>query len=202
MRKYESPVRREQAEQTRARIAEAARKLFLANGWAGTRVRDVAREAGLAEPTVFGAYGSKVGLALALVDAADSSADVPRVMAELQAAAGDPARQLAVLVAFDRRLFERSGDVIGLLHDGGRSEPALRAADEDGRRRGDDARRRVFSSWPPATWRDGVDQDAAVATFGALCNIDVYRLLAAERGWSPDEIERWWRESLVRLLLR
>ncbi|MGH3447858.1 MAG: TetR family transcriptional regulator, partial [Nocardioidaceae bacterium] len=46
-RPYASPRRREQAQITRADIAAAARRLFMARGWAGTRVRDVAAEAGV-----------------------------------------------------------------------------------------------------------------------------------------------------------
>ena len=201
-RVYDSPRRREQARETRTRIADSARDLFLAHGWAGTRVRDVAREAGVAEPTVYATYGSKAGLALALVDAVDMSADATRLRAEMEAGGGDPERELAALVAFERRLFERGGDVIALLSDGGRSEPELRAAYEEGRARGDRVRRRVFNSWPDEAYREGMDAQVAADTFAALCNVDVFLLLRDERGWSADRIELWWHDSLVRLLLR
>ena len=144
-RTYDSPRRREQARETRERIAAAARELFLENGWAATRMRDVAERAGVAEPTVYASYGSKAGLALALVDSMDMSADVHQAAAELKNAEGDASAQLAALVSFDRRLFERSGDVIGLIADARRSDPDLRAAYEEGRERGDRIRRRVFS---------------------------------------------------------
>ena len=52
------------------------------------------------------------------------SADVARRTAELEAAGDDPVRRLAAMVAFDRRLFERWGDVIALLRDAGGSEPS------------------------------------------------------------------------------
>jgi hypothetical protein len=152
---------------------------------------------------VYAAYSSKAGLAMALVDAVDMSADVPRLFAELEAAGDDdPVRQLAAMVGFDRRLFERGGDVIALLRDAGGSEPKLRAAYQEGRGRGDGLRQRVFSAWSSATFREGVTAQSAADAFAALCNVDVYRVLSEERGWSPDEIESWWHESLVRLLLR
>jgi hypothetical protein len=47
-----------------------------------------------------------------------------------------------------------------------------------------------------------MDARLAADTYAALCNINVYRILAEERGWSPGQIERWWRDSLVRLILR
>ena len=73
-RRYYSPRRRAQADATRAAIAAAAWRLFTERGWAGTTVRDVARAAEVAEPTVYAAYGSKAGLAHALVDAVEFAA--------------------------------------------------------------------------------------------------------------------------------
>jgi TetR/AcrR family transcriptional regulator, regulator of cefoperazone and chloramphenicol sensitivity len=201
-RRYNSPRRREQAEATRAQIAAAARRLFAARGWAGTTVRDVAREAGVAEPTVYATYGSKAGLARALIEAVESQAEFSRSMAEVRAAQGDPAKQLAVLVHFDRRLFERGADVIGLMRDADRAEPELHAAYQDGRNHADQLRRAIFGAWPAAVLRDGVDAGLAADYFAALCNIDVYRVLTQERGWSVDQVERWWRASLTLLLLR
>jgi AcrR family transcriptional regulator len=201
-RAYDSPRRREQAQATRAAIAVAARRLFLARGWAGTRVRDVAREAGVAEPTVYAVYGSKAGLAHALVDAVDLAAGVARSEHGILAAGEDPAAQLAAMVAADRRLFERGGDVIALLRDAGRSEPALQAAYAGGRDRADQIRRAVFATWPARWFRPGADAGLAADTFAALCNIGVYQILTDERGWAPSRIEKWWRDSLQRLLLR
>ncbi len=89
---------------------------------------------------MYAVYGSKARLALALIDAGEADADPARTSADLDAASGDPAGQLAAMVASDRRLFERAGDV--------------------------------------------------------------YRVLTEERGWTPEQVERWWDESLARLLLR
>lgn len=201
-RRYDSPRRRDQAEATRADIAAAARRLFMERGWAGTRVRDVAVAAGVAEPTVYAVYGSKAGLALALIDSVAEIADPGAQDAGLAAAAGDPAGQLAAMAGFDRRLFERGGDVLGLLRDAGRSEPDLAAAYREGRAQADRVRRRILGSWPRHAFREGMNSQLAADTYAALCNIDVYRVLAEERGWSAEQIERWWLDSLVRLILR
>ncbi len=187
-----------QAQETRADIAHAARRLFLAKGWAATTVRDVAAEAGVSVPTVYATYGGKAGLAQALVDAAALTADRSRQLAELESAA-TPADQLAAMVAFDRRLFERAGDVITLVREAGRTEPDLARLYEDGRRAADDVRRQVFGSWPPGTLR--TDEPTAVDVYAAVCTIDVFTTLTGERGWSPDRVERWWRAVLTRELL-
>ncbi|MEV0702566.1 helix-turn-helix domain-containing protein [Saccharopolyspora sp. NPDC050389] len=200
-RRYDSLRRAAQAHETRAEIARAARRLFVARGWAATTVRDVAREAGVSAPTVYSAYGNKAGLTRALADAADMSADVGQMLAELEAAGSDPARQLAAMAAYDRRLFERAGDVIALLREAGRTEPELAVAYGEGRRRGDETRIQTFSAWPAGTLRRDLDVQSAVDIYGALCNIDVYVTLTAERGWSPDQVERWWGGALARELL-
>ena len=83
-RRYESIRRTAQAQQTRAEIARAARTCFVAQGWSGTTVRDVAREAGVSVPTVYAAYGNKTGLVRAVADAADLSADTSRMLTELE----------------------------------------------------------------------------------------------------------------------
>lgn len=200
-RRYDSLRRTLQAQQTRAEIARAARHLFLAHGWAATTVREVAREAGVSVPTVYAAYGNKTGLTRALADAADLAADAPAMLAELESAAADPAGQLAAMAAYDRRLFERAGDVITLVREAGRTEPELATLYCEGRRRADQTRLQVFASWPAGVLRPGLDVPTAVDIYAALCNIDVYATLTTERGWSPDRIQRWWSEALVRELL-
>ena len=200
-RRYNSPRRRDAASATRAAIAEAARRRFLAHGWAGTRVRDVARDAGVAEPTVYAVYGSKAGLARALVDAVDIAANVPSCEDDILAVGSNPAAHLTAMVSSDSRLFARGGDIIALLHDAGRSEPDLRGAYEDGRARADRIRRGVFEAWPQRSFRPGVDASRAADIYAALCNIGVYQILTAERGWTPGQLQDWWRDTLTELLL-
>ncbi|MGH3458412.1 TetR/AcrR family transcriptional regulator [Aeromicrobium sp.] len=200
-RKYDSPTRRDQAEATRARIAEAARRTFIERGWTATRVRDVAAEAGVSEATVFAIHGNKAGLAKALVESVDLTADIPRLISELKSAEGDPAAQMSAMVGMDRRLFERGGDVLTLMQEARRSEPEVAAAYLEGRARGDESRRRMFATWPENEFRDGVTAESARDMYAALCNIDVYRVLTEERGWDADRVEQWWRETLVRLLV-
>ncbi|MBF6323549.1 hypothetical protein [Nocardia cyriacigeorgica] len=66
---------------------------------------------------------------------------------------------------------------------------------------GDRTRVEVFSSWPDATLRPGLDIATATDIYAALCNIDVYTTCTVERGWSPERVERWWSEALARELL-
>jgi AcrR family transcriptional regulator len=200
-RGYRSAVREEQAERTRARIATAARARFIEHGWAGTSVRSVAADAGVSEATVYAVYGTKAGLAASLIDSGESDAGVQQVAEELRDADGDPAAQLAAFVGFDRRLFERGGDGLRLTVEGGRNEPALAAAYDHGRSRGDATRRAVFSTWPASALRPGLTLDRALDVYAMVCSIQTFDVATRERGWSPDEVERWWLATLSELLL-
>ncbi|MGK8523770.1 TetR/AcrR family transcriptional regulator [Nocardia asteroides] len=192
--------RQAQAERTRTDIAEAAGRLFLTRGWAATTIADVAREAGVSVPTVYAAYGNKIGLVWALVDAADMAGDLPRMVAELETCS-TPQQQLAAMAGYDRRLFERAGDLIVLIRESGRTEPELANLYEQARRVADRTRVEVFSSWPDGTLRPGLDISTAADIYAGLCNIDVYATFTVERGWSPATVERWWSEALARELL-
>ncbi|MEV0648624.1 helix-turn-helix domain-containing protein [Phytomonospora sp. NPDC050363] len=200
-RKYDSLRRTEQALLTRAGIAEAARRLFVAHGWTATTVRDVAKEAGVSVPTVYSAYGDKAGLLRALADSTGLAADIGAQLDELEDPAAGPGRQLAAMAAYDRRLFERAGDVIALIREAGRTDPDFAAAYLDGRGRGDRTREQVFLSWPKGTLRPGLDIRTAVDVYAAVCNIDVYTTLTVERGWTAERVEAWWGAALGRELL-
>ncbi|GIG66132.1 TetR/AcrR family transcriptional regulator [Phytomonospora endophytica] len=199
-RKYDSLRRTEQALLTRAGIAEAARRLFVAQGWAATTVRDVAKEAGVSVPTVYSVYGDKPGLLRALADSADLTADLAAQLTALEDADG-PGAQLAAMAAYDRRLYERAGDVIALIREAGRTDDAFAAAYRDARARGDQTRVHVFTSWPQGALRPGLDVTEAVDVYAAICNIDAYATLTVERGWTPERVERWWADALGRELL-
>lgn len=200
-RPYRSALREEQAEQTRMRIARAARDRFVERGWAGTSVRSVAVAAGVSEATVYAVYGNKAGLATSLIDSADADADTDRAIADLEAAAGDPRGQLAAFVRFDRRLFENAGELIRVIAEGRRNEPALQAAYAEGRRRGDQVRREVFETWPAAAFRSGITLDRALDAYAVAISVETYDLAIHERGWTPDILEGWWIQLLGQALL-
>ncbi len=81
-RRYDSPLRAQQARRTRQAIVTAANRLFVARGYAGTSLADIARDAAVARPTVFSAFGSKVALLREVVDQALAGDDEPVPVAE------------------------------------------------------------------------------------------------------------------------
>ena len=107
-----------------------------------------------------------------------------------------------MLLSFDRRLFERRADAIVVIREAGRGKPELAEVVRlRGGPRGDRNRRRIFRSWPEGTLREGLDVDRARDIYAALSNVDVYLVLTRERGWTPEQVEQWWIETVTQLLL-
>ncbi len=194
---YESPIRREQAEMTRERIIDAARSLFLTRGYARTSLKRVAAEAGVSDQTIYAAYGKKRGLLQAIMDEMDLAAGVEQVMADLAAAHGDPARQLVLFVAYDRRLFERERDHFLIMRDAGSSEPELVDTLRAGRERGRQVHLRIFSVWQTdGHLIDALDAEPAADLYHAVSSLESFDYLVYERGWSPDR----WEQETFRIL--
>src|SRR5580704_2973837 len=70
VRSYYSLVRQRQADETRARIAAAARQLILTKGYQAATIETIARDAGVATPTVYAVFGSKRSILTELIDRA------------------------------------------------------------------------------------------------------------------------------------
>jgi len=64
----QSPRERADAARNRARIVEAAQRLFAEEGVTGVTMEQVARAAGVGKGTVFHRFGDRAGLAMALLD--------------------------------------------------------------------------------------------------------------------------------------
>lgn len=73
-RKYSSPIRERQANQTRTNILDATQRLFLERGYAKTTVEAIAQEAGVAKQTVYAVFRSKNGIVAEFDARRDNSA--------------------------------------------------------------------------------------------------------------------------------
>ena len=184
-RTYRSPRRREQAEETRRKILDAARTLFVARGYGGATMDAIADAAGVSVQTVYAGLGSKRAILMALLDDMAEDADLKGMMTAVTAAAGDPRRQLRERLAFAFRLYEAGADLIGIARTVSGAEPDLEEMWTEG-----EARRHLNMVSLVRGWEaEGVlkpDLSVKDATdiFWALAGPDVYRLFVTERGWS------------------
>jgi TetR/AcrR family transcriptional regulator, regulator of cefoperazone and chloramphenicol sensitivity len=199
---YTSPLRRRQAEETRSKVVEAARRLFAHNGFAATTIADVAREAGVSQQTIYGGFGGKQGLVVALIDLIDRDSDVPASLGRLLAS-DDPDEILDLAARIPRSVVERSGDLIVALAGAAPTDEAAAAAIAEGRKRHDAALAHAVSRLHGmGALREGVDADEAAAAFATLTSDSTFARLTERHGWDLDTCERWMRETLRTLYLR
>ena len=112
-RSYSSPLRADQARQTRKRIVDAAAELFAERGYTGTTVDAVAAAAGVSRKTVFDSIGGKARLMKLAYDFAIVGDDEPVALSDRPEIAGiltepDHGKQLAryasLVVSIDSRI--------------------------------------------------------------------------------------------------
>ncbi|HVG68929.1 MAG TPA: helix-turn-helix domain-containing protein, partial [Gaiellales bacterium] len=186
-RPYRSERRREQAEQTRTRILDAAGELFVDGGFAGTSVAAIASRAGVSAETVYQAFGSKPALLDALVRRAarlGDEAPIPEQAGPRAVVAEhDQRTQLQLFAADIVRRLERVGPLMRVVDAAAVSAPAI--AELQGAI--DRARRAGLAEFVDALSARGplaVDRAVAVDTVWALASSDLQQLLMRRRGWS------------------
>jgi AcrR family transcriptional regulator len=207
-RPYSSPLRAQQAAATRRAVLDAARELFIAQGYGATTLDQIAARAGVSKPTVFSAVGNKQTVLSAVRDVAMAGDDeklsmVQRPLAEQIRQEQDPYRAVELLAGLftgvDRR-YARIDEVLrGAAHSG---EPGLRQlwqTSEDQRLTG--ARIWATALAAKGRFRDGVDVDTATDLLWLHMAPDQYHRLVHVRGWSDERFERCLIDSLTRLLL-
>jgi AcrR family transcriptional regulator len=206
-RRYRSPRREQQACRTRARIIAAAAARFLARGYAGTTMRAVAADAGVALPTVELAFGTKARLLKAVIDTAIAGDDepVPMLAREWAARAESLTGAAEFAAVFAQQLTESARRAAGL------TLVALEAAriDEDIAAVAAQlmAQRQVMAAWlvdgllQRSALREGVEQAAAVDTVWALMDPALFCRLSGDRRWGPARYRRWFTDAVARLLL-
>ena len=205
-RAYRSRARAEQAERTRQRILDAARELFLAQGFAPTTIAAVAERAELAPETVYATYGSKAGLLGGVVRAAVTRDDEPddplerRWVMELLELPDLEAR-LAAFARHTAATLELTSPMYAVIRSAGTGAQELSGLDAELRemRYGQQAKvmRAVVDG---GTLAPGMSVKGAAETFSALASPELYHLLTEGRGWSPRRYSRWL-EGIVKSVL-
>jgi len=199
--------RTRQAAATRARIVDAAGRLFAERGYAGTTIDAVASEADVAVETVYARFKNKRNLLAAYLDVAivGDAEPVPlleRPAVRAVAAATDQREQVRLLARVMRGVLERNAPVHAVLRAAVAVDPDLDAlaADDDVRRK---TTQRAFVDMlrRRGPLRDGVSAGDAVETMAAIANPESYAYLTGRRGWTPARYERWLADSLRVLLL-
>jgi AcrR family transcriptional regulator/RimJ/RimL family protein N-acetyltransferase len=100
-------------EELRARIIDAAASLFAEHGFSGTRVRMVAKAAGVSSQTVRRLTGGRAQLFEAVITARSRSSAAERVRAAVEDPLATP--PLAVMLAISQEVYQHPGDSWDIL---------------------------------------------------------------------------------------
>jgi AcrR family transcriptional regulator len=195
-RVYESPARQRQADETRRRIAAAARRLLEETGYTGMTIPAVAKAAGVAVPTVYAIFGSKKGIVSELLDAARFGERYQTLLAEARAVK-DPMELLKFPPRFSRQVYEAEVPVENLLRGAGMVAPELAAVEEERNCQRYDSQVMVIDALERGgLLRSGLNRDNARAILWTLTSREIFRMLVRERGWTGDQYEAWLREVI------
>jgi AcrR family transcriptional regulator len=204
-RTYVSPKREEQANATRTAILDAARRLFLSNGYGATSIRAIAEEAGVAVQTVYAVFGNKRQLVIELIELAVKGDDELASMtqqADVQAIQSEPSpRGRAQLdAALSRKITERVLPVFKITSDAAAVDPDFAELNQAmiARRRAE-----MVQAAKLLAGDDGlrVSLDDAAASLFVLYSPHVAQILLEYVGWSYDRYEKWLADAIERLVL-
>jgi AcrR family transcriptional regulator len=202
-RTYHSPLRAEQADQTRQRVLAAARTLFLSRGYAGTTVKDVAEAAGVSPDTVYASLGGKRGLlegvwTMAVTRPYDPDGEEQRDQVEGFASLPEPRDRLRRLVAFSCETLGRASPVHAVLRAAADGHPF--AADLQARMLQSrlETQSRNLRTVIEGALRPGVSFDEAAEHYSALLSPELFHLLTVTRGWPLERYETWVADTLCR----
>jgi AcrR family transcriptional regulator len=206
-RRYESPRRRAQAAETRRQILVAAQRLFEQEGYAATTMAAIAAEAGVALKTVYVAFETKSGVLRALWNLLlrGDEDDVPVAEREWYRAVveePDPERQLRLTARNSRVVKERVGRVLGVIRGAAPLDADVAALWARIQAEFYDNQRVIVESLKAKkALRRGLDVTRATDLLWTLNHPDVWLLLAGERGWTAEEFERWFGDTICAQLL-
>ena len=200
IRTYYSLVRAKQADNTRARIAAAARKLILCRGFEAATIAAIAREAGVAVPTVYAVFGSKSRILAELVDRAAFGPEFQRLIGEAETLT-DPIARLRLTARIARQVYDGERAESELLRRARVVVPEVVARERECECGRYEAQAVTIACLvksgqlnPALTESEARDIQW---TFTAR---DLYRLLVVERGWTADRYQQWLAEAMIATL--
>jgi AcrR family transcriptional regulator len=206
-RSYDNSRRQARIRATRQEVVTAARNLFLERGYPATTVEAIAEASDTPIATVYRLFGSKRAILSAVLDVAFGGDDEPIAFGDRPAVRGafaqaDAGALIDAFARIGRELQERAAAIQHVLAGAAAVDPE--AAEQlvitrqqrltgQSRVAAELARREALAP--------GLTEAEAADLIYTFMSPEVYRILTAERGWSPKRYEAWLATTLRRALL-
>jgi AcrR family transcriptional regulator len=205
-RAYDSTGRQASAARNRDAILDAAERLFLEGGFAGTTVAMIATAAGVSVETVYKAFGGKSGIVLSIYErglgGSGTTAAYDR-SDEMRIHETDPFSLMRTWGELTAEVAARVNPILLLVRSGASTDPNMAALLEQSRadrleRMRHNARFLVTRGF----LREDVSFEEAVDVMWLHSSPDLYDLLVLQRGWSPERFGRYVGSSMAAALVR
>lgn len=191
--------RQRQALATQQMIVDAARTLFLEQGYGVTTIDAISTKAGVAVSTVYAVFKNKRGILKAIREEWHQESGQRTIYAQALAEP-DAYKRMELSAHATRRQWETGANMIA-IYQGAAAIDAEAATEMQeslaGRRRG--MQHFIEASMP--LLRPDLTFERASALYYALTLAEVYQDLVGQSGWSPDEYEAWLALTLKQQLL-
>jgi AcrR family transcriptional regulator len=206
-RSYDTSGRREQARARRRAVVVAAKQLFERDGFRPTTIAAVAERAGVSAESIYKGFGTKAALAKAVFDFVIAGDDEPvpvwqRSEADAIRAEPDVRRKIQMYARGLAERQQRSAKVQILIRDGGHTDETLAAL----------WRQLLAERLTGMTMlgrhliesgqlREGIDLDEVRDVLWTYTAVELYELLALQRGWPLDRYAGWIGHAITAALL-
>ena len=199
-RKYHSPLRADQARETRRRVLDGALALFENRGYAGTTVASVAERAAVSPETVY-SLGGKRGLLEGVIEMAIAGEDDGDTDWTAVARLPRPSERLERMVEYSCDVLARTRPIHAVIRGAADKEAfaarlGSRLLHERLQAQTERVRRHLADALKP-----GLSVEQAGQRYCALASPELYYLLTVELGWSAERHRSWLTELLRTELL-
>jgi TetR/AcrR family transcriptional regulator of autoinduction and epiphytic fitness len=206
-RRYDAPRRRQQAQQTRGAVLDAARALFVERGFAATTIAVVADRAQVSPETVYAVFGTKREILAQLLDVAiagdrESAPVLDQSWVDEMRREPEPRRRLFILARHGAEILERRAAIDEVVRGAAAADPEVAELWRRGKAERFAGQRellRIAADGSALASETRLDHGAAVLY--AIGSPETYLALVVDRGWAPARFADWYADTLERLLL-
>jgi AcrR family transcriptional regulator len=191
--------RQRQALATQKLIMEAARELFLEQGYGATTIEAISARAGVAVSTVYAVFRNKRGLLKAIREEWHLESG-QRDINQQALQESDPHRRLEMMAHATRRQWETGATMMTIYNSAAAIDPEAASELQEalhGRR----THLSTVINQMASMLRPNLTPGRAAAIYLSLTRPEVYQEFVNAFGWSPDEYEAWLAETLKQQLV-
>jgi AcrR family transcriptional regulator len=192
-------LRQRQALLTQQLVLDAARDLFLDQGYGTTTIEAISAKAGVAVSTVYSIYKNKRGILKAIREQWHLESG-QRDLYRLALQEPDAERRIALAANATRRQWETGASMIS-IYTSAAAVDSEAAAELQVALSGRRASKTHFIDETASMLRPGLSPERASAIYIAISRPEVYQEFVGVFGWSPDDYETWLTETLIQQLL-